>query len=340
MGQKAYALWEHDINRRGGLLGRRVQVVVAEDKSDPQTARAIYRRLIVEDKVDLIFGPYSSEITQAVLPITEQYGYPLLASGAAADKLWQQGYKYVFGVYISASQYSVGFLELLVDRRLDDIAVIYADDIFSQNVAVSTKEWAQRFGLRVIFYEKFPKGTKNLDDLIRRAQTSGAQALMVCGHFDESVHARVALKNIGWYPRAYYATVGPVAQRYHDVLKADAYYAFSSSQWEPSSPFPGARAFAEDYRHTYGALPAYQAASAYAAGQILESAVNKIRSIEREKLRQVLSSLDVITIIGRYGVDHTGMQIRHFATTVQWQPNGKKEIVGPKELMTAPPIWR
>ena len=239
---------------------------------------------------------------------------------------------------LNARKYSASFLELLAIAGIDKIAVISADEAFSLAVADGINEWAKRFGLKVVFFDKFAKGAKDLDGRVRAARASGAQVLMVCGFYDESVNARLALKRVQWAPRAFFATIGPGLQKYRDVLKADAEHSFSPSQWEPSSAFPGAKEFAESYRRAYGSEPAYPAAMAYASAQILEFAVGRIKSTDRAKLRDALSSLDAITIMGRYGVDQTGRQIRLFATTVQWQ-NGKKEIVAPKELMTARPVW-
>jgi len=107
----------------------------------------------------------------------------------------------------------------------------------------------------------------------------------------------------------------------------------------PALPtFPGAQAFAAAYRERFGKEPGYHAASPYAAGQILEAAVHKAASLDRRKLRDTLSSLDTITIMGRYGVDRTGKQIRHIASTVQWKA-GRKEIVFPSDFATAKPHW-
>lgn len=335
----AYKLWQQDVNQKGGILGKPVKLIVLDDQSEPNVAKALYERLIVEEKVDLVLGPYSSAVTSAVLPVTEKYGYPLLASGGAADEIWQQGYKHVFGVYIPASKYTVGFLELLVTNGISNIAMIAADDIFSQSVAAGAREWAKRYGLNVVFFETFKKGAKDLAPVVTRAKASNAQVFMVLGHFDESVDARRALKLSGWSPRVYYASVGPTTQKYYEMLKTDAELSFSSSQWEPSTLLPGSKEFADIFEKTYGSPASYHAANAYAAGQILDAAVNKAKSFDRNKIRDVLSSLDTITIIGRYGVDHTGKQIRHFARTVQWQ-NGKREIVAPAEIMTAKPVWK
>jgi branched-chain amino acid transport system substrate-binding protein len=339
MNEKAYRLWEKDVNRRGGLLGRPVKLTIVDDESDPARARQIYEDLIDKQKVDLILGPYSSEITNAVADVAEQYHYPLLSSGGSADSMWQVGRKYLFGVYITSSKYTIGMLELFVKSGVRKIAIVSADDVFGKGIEAGAKDWAKRFELDVVFTDEYKKGTAAIEQCIRGAQASGAEALLVAGHFEDSVNARNTLKKIGWTPRAYYATVGPAIQNYADRLKRDADYAFSSSQWEPVLPFPGTREFSKAFKDAYGIAPSYHAASAYAAGQILEAAVRKTRSLERERIRDTLSQLDTMTVMGRYGVDRDGKQVRHFTITVQWQ-KGKKEIVAPSELATAKPIWR
>ncbi len=93
MQKKAYLLWEESTNKTGGLLGKKVKMIIEDDKSDKQVAKDIYKRFIVKGKVDLIIGPYSSGITDAIMPVAEENGYPVLAAGAASDKLWKKGYK-------------------------------------------------------------------------------------------------------------------------------------------------------------------------------------------------------------------------------------------------------
>ena len=341
MQMKGFKLWESAVNSRGGILGRKIKLIIYDDKSDPQTAKSLYEHLILNDKVDLAFGPYSSEITEAVLPITEKHGYPLLISGASADSLWQKGYKYAFGIYTPASKYSVGFLELLVRNDLQDIAILHAGDSFSKDIANGTKKWAERFGLKVVLFEGFKKGTENLDAVAKKAKASKAKVLIVCGHFNESVKMRKSLKKINWQPKAYFASVGPAMPAFHTNLKSDANYVFSSSQWEhhEETTIPGCKEFYHAYIHAYNEIPSYHAATAYASGQILEAAIKNAGSIEGEQLRAVLLSLDTISVIGRYSVDKKGKQIKHFNVIVQWQ-NEEKKIVWPEGLKTADPIFR
>lgn len=341
MQKKGFALWERHVNSRGGILGRKVKVLFHDDQSDPQRAKAVYQQMIEMDKVDLVFGPYSSGISEAILPVTEKHKYPVLLSGASSDRLWKKGYRYAFGVYTPAGKYTVGFLQMLVMNKLTNIAIVSADDSFSASLSDNTKKWAQKFRLKVNLFERFKKGREDLSEIALNVKSSDAQALIVCGHLDESVDMRRALKNINWHPKAYYASVGPATPKYQSVLGDDANFAFSSSQWEKEVGinFPQGKTFVNDFNKRYNEPPSYHAATAYASGMILEVALNKVGEVDRDRLRDTFSAMDTMTVIGRYGVDKTGMQIRHFPLIIQWQ-EGRKRVVWPEKLKETDPIFK
>lgn len=333
---KGFSLWERHINAAGGILGRPVRILCKDDRGLPEVARTLYAELIETEKVDFLFAPYSSLITEAVLPIVERHDIPMLVAGAAADRLWEKGHRNVIGVYTPASKFTVGFLELLVLNDLDGIAVVYADDAFSEDLAGSTRAWAHRFGLRLVFFEGFEKGTAKLDPLAVRAREKGAEVLMVCGHMNEAVNMTRALSRIDWQPRAYYASVGPAFQEFYDRCGPDAEGVFATSLWEPRANYPGARKFEHDFIAAYGEAPGYHAGLAYAAGQVLAESIREAGGLDRRRVRKRLYRLDTMTIIGRFGVDRTGKQERQQAFIIQWQ-NGRKALVWPAAIQTAKP---
>jgi len=341
MQMKGYRLWEDQVNARGGVAGRQVELIIRDDKSDGPAAAALYESMIKKGEVDLILGPYSSTITAAILSVAEKYGFPVLVGGASSDQLWARGKRNVFGVYTPASRYTVGFLEMLVARGVDRIAVLSADDVFSLSAADGAATWAGRYGLEIVHRSTFDKDNPDLDDEVGLARDAGARVLIMCGHFQEAVAGRKALSRAGWEPAAYYATVGPVLKDYVDRLGPLAEGTFSSSQWEPNPDlaFPGSARFLMDFTAAYSMVPSYHAATAFATGIILEQAVAKAGSLDRKKINESLSTLDTMSIIGRYGVDRTGMQIRQFPVIIQWQ-RGSKEIIWPEELQTAEPAFR
>lgn len=334
---KGFRLWEKEINERGGILGRRVEVFIYDDKGDPNVSKELYERLMKDSEVDLIFGPYSSAITEAVAPIANKYKYPMLTSGASADSIWEKGYNYIFGVYEPASKYSLGFLKMLIINNIDGIALIYADDSFSENVANGTKKWAKRLGLSILYIGSFKKSTKDFTSVVKKAKESGAKVLIVCGHLEESIKVKMFMENIKWYP-IYFATVGPATDKYYQKLRNKSELTFSSSQWEPSVSYKKSIEFYDTFMDRYKIAPSYHAATAYAAGQILEAAIRKAKSLDREKIRNILSFMDTMTIVGRYKVDKSGLQIKHQNFIIQWQ-KGKREIVWPDTIKTANPLF-
>jgi branched-chain amino acid transport system substrate-binding protein len=339
MQQRGYEFWQRDINSKGGLLGRPIQIVIVDDESKPERAAKLYKQLIEEDRVDFVFGPYSSGITMAVAPVVEKAGYPMLSSGAASDSIWQKGYKYIFGIYAPASRYTLAMLNLAVIHNLTTVAIVYADDAFSISAAEGARKWGRRLGLKIIMFEKFKKGLRDLTYLAEKAKSSKSALIIVAGHFDESVDMRRALKSVDWYPKAYFATVGPVLPKYKETLGADSALTFVNTLWDPRGTFPESQTFLAGFRAVHGVEPSYQSAIAYAAGQVLEAAATSAKSLDREKIRQALSKLEMYTILGRFKVDQTGIQIKHFPLALQWQ-KGKKEIVWPEEMQTAEPILK
>lgn len=339
MQYKGFLLWQEEVNRKGGILGRKVRLIVHDDRSEPEEAKRIYETLIEKEKVDLLFAPYSSEITEAVAPVIEKHGYPVIASGASSDRLWKKGYKNLFGLYSPASNYTSGFLELILLNDFKEIAIIHADDPFSIEVASGTEKWAKRLGLKIILKETFKKGQSIPEGIIQKIRLHKPQVIVMAGHFDESIDMLRVFKKIGWYPKAYFASVGPVLEKFYKIAGRDAEGVFSASQWEPDNGMPGSSEFYNSFKKRFRKEPSYHAATAYAAGKVLEEAIKRAGSIDRDKLMEVLSMMDTITLIGRYKVDISGKQTKHLNLIIQWQ-NGQKRIVWPEDMAEVKPFFR
>jgi branched-chain amino acid transport system substrate-binding protein len=315
--------------------------VLLDDQSDPGTAVELYRRLIVKEHVDLLFAPYTSDITEAILPLTAEQGYPLIASGASADRIWEQGYDHVFGIFLPASRFAFGFFEMLVENGVDRIAIFYDDNAFSRDVAEGARKWADRFGLKVVLDELFSRTRPEFTRLAEKARNARAEVVFLASYLEEAIGMRRAFSTTKWTPRAYYAPIGPGTAEYPRALGRDADGVFSTSQWEAIAKAPQGRrdVFSDEYLREYGQAPSYFAATAYASGELLEAAVRKTGSLDRESVRKALSTMDAMSVIGRYGVDRTGLQVKNTNLIIQLQ-KGKKEVVWPEEYRTAAPQFR
>ncbi len=335
--EKGYRLWVKHVNEQGGMLGRPVELLVYDDASDPDQARLLYQRLIDQDRVDLLFSPYSSDLTEAILPLTQSKGFPLIVAGASADHIWEQGYNHVFGLFLPVSKLAVGFLEMLLRAKIDGIALFHDDGEFGRELAGGVRKWADRFGLTVVVIEQFPRGFREFGDFAARARAAKAQVVICASYLEESIAMRRAFRTIGWQPRVYYAPVGPGTDEFLQTLGKDADGVFSSSQWEAHiARHEQKDVFIDSYLKEYRETPSYFAATAYAAGQILNAAVDRAGSLDRQAIRRALQTMDTKIIIGRYGVDRTGLQIKQMNMVVQIQ-EGRRMVVWPHAYRTAEP---
>lgn len=337
MQKRAYELWRDEVNAKGGILGRDVELAIVDDQCEPARAKDAYRGFVAAGSVDHVIGPYSSEITAAIAPIVEASGFPMLAAGASSDDIWQKGYQGIFGMWTPASRYTQGMLRLASEAGLTSVAILHADDTFSEDVARGVRKWAPFLKLKIALDGRFTQDAAGLADEIRRAKDARVDLVIVAGHLNEALRARQAIAQLDWLPRAFYATVGPALPEWPSMAGSDDDRTFSTSIWEPNDSFPNSRYFAATFNERFGLDASYHAATAYAAGEILEAAITAAGSVERSKVRQALFGLDTYSVLGRFAVDRTGMQVKRLEMIIQWQ-NARKAIVWPEELRTASPM--
>lgn len=334
----AYRLWEKEINQTGGLLGRKVRLEIIDDESKPGKVREGYRFLIEELGADLLLSPYSTPLTIAAAEITEPEGHVIIACGASGSTIWERGYKNVYGMYALADRYCIGYLDLLARQGFETIVILHENNDFNTEVAKGAVEWAGRFGLRVRDVIAFDPDSVELITLMRRIIEIDADGVIVSSYPEKGYEFLQSLDDSGYRPEALAMTIIPIHPDFYTRAGTIAEGVFGFSQWEPMEriPFPGTIDFIRNFRNFSGRSPSYHAGSAYAACQLLERAVRYTGSLDQERISDYISSLDTVTVIGRFKVDHTGKQIGHNPILIQWQ-DGEKEIVYPPNMRTARP---
>jgi branched-chain amino acid transport system substrate-binding protein len=337
MVRSGYELWADQVNSKGGLLGRRVELLFYNDKSRKDLVGPLYEKLITEDKVDMILSPYGSTLTLAAAEVAEKHGYILLAASASSLKIWEQGFRYVFGVYSTADRYFVGFLDLVARKQLRNIAVIHSDETFHVSAAKGIDRWAHLFGLEVVYKKQFTRNNEELPAIVAELGNQQLDSIIFCGYPLACYQFLSLLEQHSLKPPGIALTIAPAMQEFYRQVGAFAENIFGPSQWEADEriPFPGTVQFITNFYIKYNMKPSYQACSSYSSGQILENAVNQAGKIDHALIREYVASLDTVTIMGRFKVDNTGRQVGHNPIVVQWQ-NGNKEIVYPTKMQTAP----
>ena len=335
---EGYQLCEKDLNAKGGLLGRKVQFVVYDDQSMPATAVRLYEKLITEDKVDAIMGPYSSPVTEAAVNVTEKYKKVMVAPLAATTSIFKKGRKYIFMVISPAEVYLEGLVDMAVKRGLKTIAVVNEDTLFSKAAASGAVELAKKKGMQVVFTEAYPKGNTDFSALLTKLKASNADVLAAATYFDDAVALTRQMKELNVNPKMYGVTVGGDLPEFYDTLKQNAEYIYGATQWEPTLPYSGNQEWFEAYKKEFGHDPSYHSAAGYAGCVIYAEAVKRANALDADHVRDQLLKLETRTIFGDYKVDADGFQTAHKMVTFQWQKE-KKATVWPDDLAKAKPLF-
>ena len=334
---EGYKLCEKDLNARGGgLLGRKVEMVVYDDQSMPATGVRLYEKLITEDKVDAVMGPYSSAISEAVANVTEKYKKVMVAPLAATTSIFKKGRRYAFMMVSPAEVYLEGLVDIAAKRGYKTIAIINEDTLFPKSSAQGTEELARKAGLQVVFKEAYPKGNQDFSGLLTKLKASNPDVLAAATYFDDAVAIARQMKELDVNPRMFAVTVGGDIPRFQELLKQTAEYIYGSSQWEPTLPYPGAKEFHDAYQKEFKHEPSYHAAAGYAGCVIYAEGVKKVGTLDADKVREALLALKTRTMFGDYQVDKDGAQIAHKTVLLQWQ-EGKRVVVWPDDLANGKP---
>jgi branched-chain amino acid transport system substrate-binding protein len=333
--QEGYQLCGKELNAKGGLLGRKVEFVVYDDQSMPATGVRLYEKLITDDKVDAVMGPYSSPITEAVANVTEKYKKVMVSPLAATTSIFKRPpdkkRHYIFMVISPAEGYLEGLVDLAAKRGLKTIAIVNEDTLFTKASASGTADAAKAKGLEVVFQEAYPKGNQDFSALLTKVKAKNPDVVAASTYFDDAVAITRQMKELDVNPRMLGVTVGGDLPEFYDLLKQNAEYIYGATQWEPMLPYPGQKEFLEAYKKEFGREPAYHAAAGYAGCLTYSEAVKRAGTLDSDRVRDQLLKLEMRTMFGDYKVDEDGFQIAHKMVLFQWQ-DGKKVTVWPDAL--------
>lgn len=333
-----FTMWVDDVNARGGLLGRKVRLVHYDDESKPETGAKLYEKLITDDKVDLLIGPYSSAVTIAASAVAEKYNFPMVSAGASDTKIWTQGYKNIFGLYTLASTYMDQVLEFAKAKGLKRVALIYENTDFPRDVANGVRAKVKALKMNLVFEEEYGKASTDFASMIIKIRSKKPDVVIGGSYLPDSTAFMRQARENRLYAKIFAFAVGPGLPDFGQNLGLDAEGVMGNTQWEPTLNIPGAKNFAERFKKKFGTDPGYHAGGGYGTGQVLEAAVKQAGSLDKDKIRRALSSLNITTVFGRYRVDGTGAQIGKPGYTIQWI-DGVREIILPRDVATAKPVY-
>lgn len=355
-----FNLWMDQVNNAGGIKLTdgtivKFQSKFYDDESNKDRVQELYTKLATEDKADFLISPYSSGLTDAAAVIAEQYGKIMITTGAASDATYQKGYTLVYQAYTPASRYLTGALDLLasLDSNVKNVAIVYENEKFSVSVVEALKAYAEGKGYNILLYEGYDTGTTDFNPIVNKIASTEPDAIMGGGHFqDGSTFAKQLYEKNLASVKFVALLVAPPEPKFSELGDA-AYGVVGPSQWEPLAAFKpsfgltGAE-FVDTYQSAYnGEEPSYHSAGGYAAGLILQNAIEIAGSLDTAAIKVALDSVDMTTFYGSIKFDTSpenhGLQIGHEMVYIQWQKdaNGNlvKQVVWPAAGATAQTVY-
>jgi branched-chain amino acid transport system substrate-binding protein len=348
--QDGYDLWRDTYNTAGGINinGKhyKIETKYYDDTSNAQQSATLADKLINEDKVNFLLGPYGTAPTLQVSTVAEKNKMPMIEGNGAAESIFSQGYKYTFGVLSPAQNYLRGVVDLTLtlDPKPTTVAVLSADDPFSVEVADAAKTYAEQKGLQVVYYQKYPNASTDLRAPLTETKAKNPDLLLNSGHLQESVAIIQQSKELGFAPKGYGFSVGPGTPDFQTTLQNDANYVFGGVQWTPALKYTGDDLFKTPadynnlYKQTFGYEPAYQSADATAVGVAFVKAIETAGSTEPAKVRDAIAKLNFMSFYGQIKFDERGINVDKPMSVEQWQ-NGHRVTVWPADVAETKALW-
>ena len=342
--KNGYDLAVLKINANGGVkVGDRsykIKIIYYDDESTPARGAQLAERLIKQDGVKYMLGPYSSGLTKAIAPVTEKYKVPMVEGNGASLSLFKKGYKHLFAVLSTTQFYLKEAVNLAatqaklagIDPKTLKVALAFENDPFSQDVRAGVVEDAKRYGMQIVVDDKLPPDLNDMSVTLTKVKALKPDVLIVSGH---AKGAALAVRQIADMK----VNVPMLALTHCDSakvikkFKAKSEYTLCASQWDrglsyKDSLFGSAEDFALLYEKTYKYSPPYQSAESAASVQVFADAFQRAGTLDPAKVRDALTTTKMQTFYGNIKFDASGKNIAKPMVLYQIQ-GGKYKVVAP-----------
>jgi branched-chain amino acid transport system substrate-binding protein len=356
-------IWRDDVNAKGGILGRPVELIILDDQSNPSNVPGIYTKLITVDKVDLLLGPYGTNFVAPALPTIIQNNKLTISFTAIGINRHFNYPKYFSMVSVGpdgVNAFSKGFFELAAAQKPkpQTVAILAADAEFARSCADGAREELKKHGFKVVYDQSYPPATTDFSPMMRAIQASNADIVYIGAYPPDNVGIIRAANEIGLSPKMFGgamigALVTPIKVQLGPIMNG----LIIGENFAPAAglSFPGTADFLKRYSAKAAAakidpLGFAWGPFAYAAGQVLDKAVTETKSLDHNKLADYMHKTNFTTVAGNFSFAKDGEWAKSRQVWTQFQnvqPNnleqfrdGKKQpILWPADIKTGSMIY-
>lgn len=335
--KQGYDLWAEVANSKGGVKAGgksyKVEIVYVDYASNTPRAVQTAERLITEDKVNFLFSPFGSGATKAASGVSEKYGIPTVAATASSEQVYDQGYKYLFGTFTPNDTLTEPLSTIVTKRdpNIKRIAILARNDLFPLAIGNEMEKSAKKRNLEVVMFEKYAIGTMDHASAITQMRAAKPDWIFATGYINDLILIRKQMSDLGVTAPTVTMIAGPAYKEFIDATGPLAENVSSAAWWHPAVRYDGKGVFGSTenfnkvWEQKYKDAPDYAQASAAAAGEIFQLAIEKANSIDPKQVRDALAALDGTTFYGRIKFGATG-QITSLDPPV-FQIQGGKPVV-------------
>lgn len=315
----ALEIWRDDVNAKGGLLGRPVELVYYDDQGNPANAAGIYAKLLDVDKVDLLIGPYSTNIVAPVIPIMMQKGLTsigILANAANSEFHYDRYFSMIPSGPDPKKSFSTGFFEIAAAQspKPKTLAILGVDAEYGRNATDGARDNLKKFGFEIVYDQNYPPSTADYTPIIRAVQAKNPDILYVAAYPPDTVGIVRAMNEVGFTPKMFGgALIGLMITGTKVQLGPLLNGMIITQGFLPASTFlfPGTRDMLDKYAAKAPAqgldplgwsFPPY----GYSAGQVLAQAVEGAKTLDHAKLADYMHSHEFNTVVGKLSFSKDG----------------------------------
>ena len=344
--KQGYDLWAETANAKGGIKAGgktyRVEIVYTDYASNTPRAVQAAERLITDEKVNFLFAAFGSGAAKAASGVSEKYGIPTIAPAASSEQVYDQGYKYLFGTFTPNQTLTEPLADIVSSRNkaVRKVAILARNDLFPLAIAQEMEASAKKRGLDVAMFEKYAIGTMDHASALTQMRAAAPDWIFVTGYINDLILVRKQMADLGVTAPVVTMIAGPAYKEYIDATGPLAENVSSAAWWHPAVRYDGKGVFGSTenfnslWAGKYGGEPDYAPASAAAAGEIFQLAIETADSIDPKKVRDALAAMDTVTFWGRVKFGPTG-QITSLEPPVFQIQGGKPRVIYPDAIKQA-----
>jgi branched-chain amino acid transport system substrate-binding protein len=341
--QQGYNLWAEQANKAGGINvgGKKykVEIVYADYQSNTPRSVQTTEQMITQDKVDFMFGPFGSGAAKAASVISEKYKMPTIAASASSVQVYDQNYKYLFGTFTPNDTLTTPLTKIIKAKAPDlkKVAILARNDLFPLAIAQEMEKSAKANGLDVVYFEKYAINTLDHSAALSQIKSLNPQWIFITGYTNDLLLARKQMVDQQLKAQIVTMIAGPAYQDFIETAGQSAENISSASWWHPAEQYDGKDIFGTTanfvklFREKYNSEPDYAHASAAVSGALFQVAIEKAGTLDRDKVRDALAGMDVLTFWGPVKFGSNG-QINSLEPPVFQIQGGKPVVLFPDAI--------